>query len=185
MSKYTKIPVKIPQDVKVEVVGSTVKVTGPKGSLERSFPDSVEIEIKDGSILTKNREKVETKFGGAIIGTAKSHIANMINGVQNGWSKKLEINGTGYRAEVRGNDLVLTVGYSHPVTVTSPAGIKFSVEKNVITVEGLDKDLVGLIAAKIKAVRRPDPYKGKGIRYQGEVLKLKPGKQAAKAGGSA
>jgi large subunit ribosomal protein L6 len=80
---------------------------------------------------------------------------------------------------------VLTVGYSHPVTVTSPAGIKFSVEKNVITVEGLDKDLVGLIAAKIKAVRRPDPYKGKGIRYQGEVLKLKPGKQAAKAGGSA
>lgn len=185
MSKFTKIPVKVPENVKIEINDNNVKVTGPKGNLERKFPDIVEIEMEKGSILTKNKEKLETKFGKAIVGTVKSHIANMVKGVQDGWIKKLEIQGTGYRAEIKGNDLVLTVGFSHPVIITAPAGIKFTVEKNIITVDGLDKDLVGLTTAKIRMVREPDPYKGKGIRYFGEVLKLKPGKQAAKAGGAA
>ena len=102
-----------------------------------------------------------------------------------GWNKKLELVGTGFRSELKGNDLVLTVGFSHTVTITAPEGIKFGIEKNVITVDGADKEVVGAISAKIKAVRKPDPYKGKGIRYQGEILKLKPGKQAAKTGGAA
>src|SRR5581483_5793616 len=166
--------------VKVDLSDNKIKVTGPKGSLERNLPSTVSVELGEGSLLVKNKEQVETKFGKAIVGTMKSHIANMIQGVQNGWSKKLEINGTGFRGEVQNNNLVLSIGFSHPVTIKAPEGIKFSVEKNIITVEGTDKDTVGQIAAKIKDVRRPDPYKGKGIRYFGEVLKLKPGKQAAK-----
>ena len=104
----------------------------------------------------------------------------MIEGVTKGWSKKLELVGTGFRSELKGADLVLTIGFSHTVTVKAPEGIKFTIEKNVITIDGADKQMVGEIAAKIKAVRPPDPYRGKGIRYFGEVLKLKPGKQAAK-----
>ena len=182
MSRFSKIPVKIPENVKIDIVSDTIKVVGPKGNLEKKLPIQVELEIKDGQILVKNKEKLETKFGRAIVGTTKSHITNMIKGVTLAWEKKLELNGTGYRAEIKGNDLSLTVGFSHPVLVPAEKDAKFLVEKNIITVSGIDKEVVGALGAKIKAVRPPDPYKGKGIRYQGEILKLKPGKQAAKAG---
>ncbi len=185
MSRFSKIPVQIPTGVKVEVTKELVKVTGPKGSLERKLLKEVGIEMKETELLVKNVEKTESKFGRAIVGTTKSHISNMVHGVTEGWQKKLEMSGTGYRAEVKGNELVLIVGLSHPVSVTAENDIKFAIEKNTITIEGIDKDAVGAIAAKIKAVRPPDPYKGKGIKYAGEILKLKPGKQAAKAGGSA
>lgn len=185
MSKFAKVPVKIPENVKVEISDGLVKVTGPKGTLERKLPKEVGIEIKDGSLHFKSLEKVETKFGKAILGTTKSHLSNAIKGVIEGWNKKLELVGTGYRGEVRGNDLVLTVGFSHPLIFTAPAGVKFTIEKNVVTVDGIDKDVVSQIAANIRISREPDPYKGKGIRYLGEYLKLKPGKQAAKAGGAA
>jgi large subunit ribosomal protein L6 len=180
MSRFAKIAVKIPQGVKVDVTPGMVRVNGPKGNLERKFPNVLDIKIDDSSLIVNLKEKNVTKFDQSIQGTVKSHIVNMIIGVTSGWSKKLELQGTGYRAEVRGTDLILTVGFSHPVTVEAPAGIKFTLEKNVITIDGIDKEVVGALAAKIKAVRPPDPYKGKGIRYLGEYLKLKPGKQAAK-----
>ncbi|SRR5260221_4452499 len=183
MSRFSKIPVKIVEGVKVEVLDGKIKVTGPKGTLEREFPKIVEITMKDGNLMVSSKEV--SKFGDSIKGTIRSHIVNMIKGVSEGWSKKLELVGTGYRSELKGNDLVLTVGFSHTVTMNAPEGIKFVIEKNIITIEGTNKETVGAIAAKIKAVRKPDPYKGKGIRYQGEILKLKPGKQAAKTGGAA
>lgn len=180
MSKFAKRPVNIPQGVQVVVEGTVVKVTGPKGSLNRTLPKEVEVIIKEGVLMVKSSEKEETIFGRAILGTIRSHIVNMIKGVSEGWSKKLELVGTGYRAEVRGNDLVLTVGFSHPVIFTASDDMKFSVEKNVVAVEGIDREGVSQLAAKIRLSREPDPYKGKGIRYLGEVLKLRPGKQAAK-----
>jgi large subunit ribosomal protein L6 len=183
MSRFSKIPVKITEGVIVDIVDSTVKVTGPKGTLERKFPDIVTITVKDGELFVASKEV--SKFGQAIQGTVRSHIVNMITGVTTSWNKKMELQGTGYRSEIKGNDLVLTVGFSHTVTVLAPIGIKFGIEKNIITIEGNDKEMVGAMAAKIRAVRPPDPYKGKGIRYLGEILKLKPGKAAAKAGGAA
>ncbi len=182
MSRFAKIPVKIPDVVKIDISENSIKVTGPKGILERKLPKEVGIEIKDGELMVKNKEKSETKFGRSIVGTIKSHIVNMTKGVTLGWNKKLELIGTGYRAEVRGNDLVLTVGFSHPIIFTAPQNIKFTVEKNIVNVDGIDIDEVTSLAARIRLSRKPDPYKGKGIRYQGEYLKLKPGKQAAKAG---
>ena len=179
MSRFSRIPVKLSEGVKLEVLKGAVKVTGPKGTLERKYPEIIDIEVKDGEALITSKDV--TKFGQAMQGTVRSHIVNMVAGVTTGWSKKLELQGTGYRSEVRGNDLVLTVGFSHPVTMPAPTGIKFTIEKNVITIEGNDKETVGAIAAKIKAVRPPDPYKGKGIKYVGEVIRRKAGKAAKSA----
>ncbi|SRR5258708_963771 len=180
MSRFAKIPVNVPSGVTVVINEGKVKVTGPKGALERVLPRAIQIKVTDGNVTFDSRET--SKFGESIKGTMRSHVVNMIEGVTNGWSKKLELQGTGYRAEVKGTDLVLTVGLSHPVIMKAPGGIKYGVEKNIINVDGLDKEVVGEMAARIRAVRLPDPYKGKGIRYQGQILKLKPGKQAAKAG---
>lgn len=180
MSKFAKQPVNVPASAQVQIGDGKIKVTGPKGNLERSIPESVSIELKDKELNFKSKEKIESKFGKAILGTTRSHVNNMILGVTEGWSKKLELNGTGFRAEVRGNELVLTIGFSHPVSFKADPSIKFTVEKNVITVEGINKDEVMQLAAKIRESREPDPYKGKGVRYLGEYLKLKPGKQAAK-----
>ncbi|SRR6266404_3831736 len=180
MSRFAKIPVKITEGVKVDVKPGIISVTGPKGTLTRSYPAILDIKVTANELAVNLTEKKITKFGQSIQGTIRSHIVNMIAGVTTLWSKKLELQGTGYRAELKGNDLVLTVGFSHTVTIAAPEGIKFSIEKNIITVEGADKEKVGAIASQIKAVRPPDPYKGKGVRYLGEYLKLKPGKQAAK-----
>lgn len=180
MSRFSKIPVTVPENIKIEIKDGVVSVNGPKGTLTREFPSEVKLVLADGK-LTINT-KGEGKFERAIRGTIKAHVNNMIKGVTDGWTKSLEIVGTGYRAEVKGNDLQLILGYSHPILIKAPEGIKFSVEKLKVTVEGTDKDVVGQVAAKIRASRQPDPYQNKGVRYENEVLKKKPGKQAAKAG---
>lgn len=181
MARFGRQPVLIPQGVTVEVNGPVIKVNGPKGLLEKTFDDrEVKIEIKDNEVLVL--KKKDTKFSASMQGTIKSHITNMIKGVSEGWKKVLEISGAGYRVEMQGVDLKLSVGFSHFVFIKPFEGIKFSTEKNVITVEGIDKDKVGQMAANIRAVRKPEPYKGAGIKYQNEIVRRKAGKQLAKAG---
>ncbi len=168
----------MPESVKVSVADRTIEVNGPKGSLKRNLPREIGIEVKSAEVFVKPRKI--TKTSKALWGTWRALIANMVKGVSEGWSKKLELVGTGYRAEASGRDLVLTVGFSHPVKIEAPEGITFTIEKTMITIEGIDKELVGKVAAKIRAVRPPEPYKGKGIKYIDEVVRRKPGK-AAKA----
>lgn len=178
MARYGKLPVLIPNGVQVEINGKNVKITGPKGTLEREFP-VVLVEKNENELEVKT--KVTDKNSLSLQGTTRSHLANMVHGVSEGWSKQLEIIGAGYRGEVRGNQLVLNIGFSHQVFVDAPLGINFKLEKSIITVEGIDKDLVGQVAANVRAVRKPEPYKGKGIKYIDEVVRRKAGKQAAKA----
>ncbi len=180
MSKIGRQPILIPEGISVQLKGNNVTVVGPKGTLSKEFSKEVSIEIKNGKInvyLKKN-----TSSGRAAWGTTRSVIANMIEGVVNGWSKRLELVGTGYRVEVQDNTLLLTVGYSHPIKVKAPEGINFKVEKTIITVEGPDKELVGQVAAAIRNIRPPEPYKGKGIKYQDEVIRRKAGKAAKTIG---
>ncbi|KKQ37390.1 MAG: 50S ribosomal protein L6 [Candidatus Woesebacteria bacterium GW2011_GWA1_37_7] len=178
MSKIGKQPISIPEGVEVEINGATVKVTGSKGTLARKFSKFVEFKITDGQILVKPKgNSVSTR---AKHGTTRSILANMVKGVSEGWTKTLELVGTGYRAEVSDATLILNVGYSHPIKVEAPEGIAFRVEKAEIFIEGIDKEIVGLIAANIRKVREPEPYKGKGIKYKDEVIRRKAGK-AAKA----
>ena len=179
MSRVGKQPIEIPDKVEVKLDGKNIVVKGPKGQLNYNLPEEIGIEIKD-KIIKVFPEK-HTKRTPALWGLSNRLIFNMIKGVTEGYQKKLEIQGVGYRAELKGKDLVLHLGYSHPVTVSPPSGIEFKVEKNIITVEGIDKQLVGQVAADIRAKRKPDVYKGKGIRYLGEEIKLKPGKKAVTA----
>lgn len=183
MSRIGKLPVELPEGVKVELAGRTIKVTGPRGELKFSFSRLVSVDIKDGEIKVTRRS--DNKLSRAIHGTTRALIANMVSGVDGGWVKQLGIVGKGYRAEVKENTLVLAVGYSHPVEVIAPEGISFKVEKDKITVSGIDKEVVGKMAAKIRDVRPPEPYKGKGIRYLEEVVRRKPGKAAKGAEGVA
>ncbi|MGB6838743.1 MAG: 50S ribosomal protein L6 [Microgenomates group bacterium] len=178
MSKIGKLPVQLPDSIKVSISGDKVKIEGPKGTLERKLPREIEVEVKEKSLTVK--PKGTSKMSKALHGTWRSLIANMVKGVSDGWAKKLELVGAGYRAEVVGRDLVLTVGFSHPVKIEAPEGIALKTEKALVTVEGIDKELVGEVAARIRAVRPPEPYKGKGIKYVDEVIRRKPGK-AAKA----
>lgn len=183
MSKIGKQPIKIPADVTVEVNGSSVKITGPKGTAERYLARGVKAEVKDGQILVTVTGSGKPAM--SIHGTMRALLNNDVTGVVNGWSKKLELVGTGFRAEVTGPSLILTVGFSHPVKVEAPAGIGFKVEKMIITVEGIDRELVGRVAANIRAIKPPEPYKGKGIKYLDEVIRRKAGKAAAKTAGPA
>ena len=182
MSRIGKKQIEIPDQVKIEVEGRKVIITGPKGSLERSFPRNVNVEVKNGKVVVSSKGK--TKIARAMHGTARALVANMVQGVAEGWSRALELVGTGYRAEGSDKKLTLTVGYSHPVEIEAPEGISFKIEKTEVTVEGIDKELVGQTAAGIRAVRPPEPYNGKGIKYKDEVVRRKPGK-AAKAQGVA
>jgi large subunit ribosomal protein L6 len=179
MSKIGKLPVILPNNTEVKVEDKKVIVKGPKGSLDLKLPQNIEVEITENQVVVK--VKKVTLQSKADYGTIRSLIANMVNGVNEGWTKKMELIGTGYRAEVNGNDLILTVGYSHPIKINAPEGISFKVEKNVVTVSGTDRIVVGQTAASIRAVRPPEPYKGKGIKYVDEVIRRKAGK-AAKAG---
>lgn len=183
MSKIGRQPVIIPQGVTVEVSGSNLKVTGPKGSLEIKIPRGVEVKVVAG------QAEVSVKGNGkqmmSLHGTIRSILANNVRGVSEGWSKSLELIGTGYRAEAKGKDLNLTVGFSHTVDIKGPEGINFKIEKNVVTIEGANKEVVGQVAANIRSVRPPEPYKGKGIKYIDEVIRRKPGKAAAKTAGAA
>jgi large subunit ribosomal protein L6 len=183
MSKIGKQPVKLVQGVTAEVAGHEIKVTGPKGTLSLRFPRNIEVTVKDGQIDIASKK--ENKQAMSDFGTTRSLISNMAIGVEKGWSRQLEMVGTGYRAEVAGNKLVMAIGYSHPVTITAPEGITFKVEKTMITIEGANKETVGQVAADIRAVRPPEPYKGKGIKYSDEVIRRKAGKAAKTAGAAA
>lgn len=181
MSKIGKQPIILPEGIKAEISGREIVINGPKGNLKRILPRGVDINQKDGLLIVT----VKSEDLNPIFGTTRVLVANMVKGVSEGWSKQLELVGTGYRAEVKGNILVLTVGYSHPVEIEAPEGISFKVEKTIITVEGLDKEIVGQIAANIRGVRPPEPYKGKGIKYSDEVIRRKAGKVAKAAGAPA
>ncbi len=183
MSKIGKQPIPLPEKVDLELVDNVAEVKGPKGSLKLQIPRGVKVSV-DERVVNVSIAKI-TKNNMSLHGTVRAILANMVKGVVDGWQKQLELVGTGYRAEVQGNTLVLTVGYINPVKMLAPEGIVFTVEKNIITVSGTNKEVVGEIAAKIRAVRPPEPYQGKGIRYLGEEVRKKPGKAAKAAAGAA
>lgn len=176
MSRIGRMPVVIPNGVEVEVQGSSVHVKGPKGELSRTFPISMSIEVNDGKIEV-NRPSDERTHR-SLHGMTRALIYNMVYGVSTGFERVLEINGVGYRAELNLNNLVLYVGYSHPVIMEPPKGIKFEVDAKTrqIKVLGYDKELVGQMAANIRQVRPPEPYKGKGVKYLEEKIRRKAGK---------
>lgn len=178
MSRIGKMPVKLPEGVTAEISGRAVTIKGPKGELKQTFLPQVDVELKDSEILVTRKTDDDRAFHGL----TRALIMNMVKGVTEGFSKELEMIGIGYRANVEGEDLVLAIGFSHPVKIIAPPGIKFSVIEGKIKVEGIDKTLVGQIAANIRSVRPPEPYKGKGIHYIGEYIRRKPGKTAKAAG---
>jgi len=180
MSRIGKKPIKIPEGVQVKIEGDLVKISGPKGELSRKIRPEIKVEKKEGELQIL--PKINTKNTKAFWGLTRSLLANDIKGVTQGYEKKLVIEGLGYKAEVQGKDLVLKVGFTHPVKIVPPEGIIFSVDKNVISVSGINKELVGQMAAKIRKVRPPEPYKGKGIKYLGEIVKRKPGKRVVTTG---
>ena len=181
MSRIGKKPILIPEKVDVKISNGLVVVSGPKGELKRNVNSLIKIEIKDKEIVL-NIKNEDDKLEKSLWGTERQLINNMIVGVNEGFSKKLEINGVGYRAATSGKSLTLSVGYSHPVEFKIPEGIDVSVEKNLITVSGIDKQQVGEISAQIRKIRKPEPYKGKGIKYVDEVIIRKAGKQAKSVG---
>lgn len=183
MSKIGQQPVKLAEGVTAEKVGHEINIKGPRGSLSLKVPLAINVEIKDGIISVSSKK--ESKQVKSVFGTIRALIANMATGVSKGWSRQLELVGTGYRAEVQGNVLVLAIGFSHPVKITAPEGITFKVEKSIITIEGQDKQIVGQVAADIRGVRPPEPYKGKGIKYVEEVIRRKAGKAAKTVGAPA
>lgn len=181
MSRIGKKPVKIAEGAQVIIDGKVVSVTGPKGTLSESFRPEVKISVADGQVLVER--VAETPKAKAMHGLYRSLIENMMQGVTTGWNKGLEIVGVGYRASLEGTTLVLNVGFSHSVKVPAPEGITFEVAENMkINVKGINKQLVGETAAQIRRVKPPEPYKGKGIRYIGEVVRRKAGKAAKAAG---
>lgn len=180
MSRIGKMPITLPKGVTVAIDGPAVKVKGPKGELTQTFHPDMTIRQEDGKIIVVAPEDPAYN---AMHGLVRALLNNMVVGVTEGFKKTLEIEGVGYRGELQGKNLVLALGYSHPVPVQAPSGIDFAVDKSqrVITIEGADRQMVGQVAANIRSLRPPEPYKGKGIRYQGEKVRRKAGK-AGKAG---
>ena len=179
MSRIGKMPVVKPAGVEVTVSGSKVSVKGPKGSLSLNLPDSLKVDIADNQILCS--PKYEAEGVKALWGLYRVLIANMVEGVLQGYKKSLEVVGVGYKLESKGKDLVVAAGLSHPVTYKALDGIKFTLEgATKVHIEGVDKQLVGQVAAEIRSIRPPEPYKGKGIRYIGERVRQKAGKSAVK-----
>lgn len=180
MSRIGKKPILIPEGVEVKIEENKLMVQGPKGQLSKDLRPEIKVEVKDKNIIILPKE--ETKLAKALWGTTRAIIANMIKGVTEGYEKKLEIEGLGFKAQLSGENLILSLGFSHPVEVRAPSGIKFLVEKNIITVSGIDKELVGQTAASIRKLKLPEPYKGKGIKYLGERVRRKMGKKAVVGG---
>jgi large subunit ribosomal protein L6 len=175
MSRIGKLPIPLPPNVKAIVNGNTVTITGPKGELTRTFDAAMAATIKDNQLIVTRPS--DSKEHRSLHGLTRALLANMVEGVSKGFEKSLEIVGVGYRAEKAGDKLVMRLGLSHPVEVVPPKGLTFTLEgANRIKVIGADKEAVGLMAAKLRATRPPDAYKGKGIRYVGEYVRLKPGK---------
>ena len=176
MSRIGRLPIPVPGGVDVTIDGQTLSVKGPKGTLSHTVASPITVGRGDDGTLQVQRPDDERESR-ALHGLSRTLIANMITGVTEGYTKTLEIVGVGYRVQARGSDLEFALGYSHPVPVRAPEGITFTVESPTrLRVTGIDKQLVGQIAANIRGLRRPDPYKGKGVRYQGEVVKRKVGK---------
>ncbi|MFH1582583.1 MAG: 50S ribosomal protein L6 [bacterium] len=180
MSRIGKNPIEIPAGVEVKIEGQKVVVKGPKGELSREFRPEVKIEMKDNIILTSISS--EEKLAKSLWGLTRMLLFNMVSGVSEGFQKQLEIQGVGYKADISGNDLNLNIGFSHPVKLEIPEGLTTTVEKNIITISGIDKEAVGQFAANVRKVRKPEPYKGKGIRYVGEYVRRKVGKKVAGVG---
>lgn len=176
MSRVGRLPIEVPAGVEVKIDGSYVHVKGPKGELEWTFSPDITIKQEDGVIVIDRPSDEPTHR--ALHGTTRALINNMVTGVSTGFERILEIEGVGYRAELDGKNLVVNVGFSHPVVVEPPEGISFDVDMKVrqIKIAGYDKQVVGQVAANIRKLRPPEPYKGKGIRYQGEYVRRKPGK---------
>ena len=180
MSRIGKKPVKIPESVTVKIDGQVVTATGPKGVLTQEFRPEIAIRAEGNNILVER--VVETPKGKALHGLTRTLIENMLFGVDKGWNKGLELVGVGYRVAVEGTNLLLSVGFSHQVKFPAPEGITFEVKQMIINVSGINKQLVGETAAQIRRIKPPEPYKGKGIRYVGEVVRKKPGKTAKAIG---
>lgn len=179
MSRLGKLPIQ-KQNAVIAVSDNVLRVSGEKGELSFPLPSGVVVREADNEIFI---DRVgNDKLARSLQGTVYAICKNMIQGVTEGWKKELEIIGVGYRASVSGNKLILNIGYSHPIEIEAPAGISFFVEKNLVSVSGIDKQMVGEVSAKIRAARPPEPYKGTGIRYKDEVVRRKAGKQAAKTG---
>ena len=181
MSRVGQAPIPVPDGVSVSVTAGQIHVNGPKGELHRDIPEDITVATNDGEIVvTRDKETGEAR---ALHGLFRSLIANMVQGVTQGYEKALEIHGVGYRVAKQGNDLEFAVGFSHPVKKAAPAGIEYDVPSPTrIVVKGIDKELVGQTAAEIRAIKKPEPYKAKGIRYEGEYIRRKAGKAAKAAG---
>ncbi|HXG51046.1 MAG TPA: 50S ribosomal protein L6 [candidate division Zixibacteria bacterium] len=181
MSRIGKLPIMLPQGLKVAVEGDRVRIEGPKGRLETTVPEGISVKV-EGNVVRVERRGDERKVK-ALHGLTRKLLANMADGVSKGFTRVLEINGVGYRAEVKGQELHMTLGYSHPVVFPLPPGITASVERQtIITLSGADRQLLGETAAKIRSLRPPEPYKGKGIKYREEVIRRKAGKAVGSAG---
>ena len=178
MSRIGRLPITIPTDVTVTITGKEVTVKGLKGELSWTTPKTVEVKVEEGRVIVNSNQS-------NLHGLSRSLIANMVVGVSTGWSKTLELSGTGYRAATTGGELNLALGFSHPIVIKSPVGVTFVVNENKIVVSGADKVLVGEIAAKIRKLRPADPYKAKGFKYEGEVIRRKAGKAAKTGAGAA
>lgn len=192
MSKLAKKPVNIIEGVNVAFDQDIIKVNGPKGNLSFKIPSGVDVKFIEGRLHVSLKDPASSRSAGlrganknsqelgAFLGLTRAMVSNMITGVATGFEKRLELSGVGYRAQVNGRDLTISVGFSHPVKITADLGLNFAVTENIITISGADKYLVGNMAAKIRSIRPPEPYKGKGIKYVGEKIRRKVGK-AAKA----
>jgi large subunit ribosomal protein L6 len=180
MSKIGKLPVKVPSGVKVEVKDYRINVTGPKGTLSQGIHKNVDVKMADG-LITVTRQS-DNRFDRSLHGLTRALIQNMVVGVTQGYERILEMVGVGYRAELNGKLLVLSLGYSHPIVMRPPDGVNIKVEQKEsrITISGIDKQLVGMVASKIRSMRPPEPYKGKGIKYAEEIIHRKAGKTAGK-----
>jgi len=177
MSRIGKLPIPIPQGVKIQVEGSSVRAEGPKGKLTQPVPSGLTPRVADGTIVIERSS--DERHVRALHGLARALVANMVHGVKDGFERKLDIVGIGYRAQMQGKNIQLALGYSHPIIFPLPDGVTAEIDKQVaITLRGADKAVLGQTAAKLRALRKPDPYKGKGIKYSGEVIRRKVGKKA-------
>jgi len=178
MSRLSKQPIAIPAGVEATINGLDITVKGPKGELSRVFKtDVVSVTLENNAFVLSLAE--DTVFSRALIGTYASHLNNMITGVTDGFQKKLIVEGVGFRSEVKGTELHMSLGFSHPVILSIPSELSATAEKNVITITGIDKESTNQFAAQIRAKKKPEPYKGKGIRYEGEIIRRKQGKKSA------
>ena len=175
MSRIGKMPIPVPAGVEVKIDGNDVSVKGPKGQLALTVADPITVALEDGKVIVTRPD--DERISRSLHGLTRTLISNQIVGVTEGYSKALEIVGTGYRVTAKGSDIEFALGYSHPILVKAPAGITFTIDGNTkVTVSGIDKQAVGEVAANLRKLRKPEPYKGKGVRYAGEVVRRKAGK---------